>query len=386
MALLLTLCVVFLPSCFVIEANALSYLKPTPGLDVIESLPYGTSTVVIDVTCDIYTDVDGAIIRFYVDKDSQFWVARTSKSLTNYEYAVNIVSNSPIYSQLCIPSGDSYAITGMKKEPDSDNYPNYEYYYYFAYELKKSKAYTFEATKPWSIPNNDYGDDVTLLKNSVKLYPSISSSQSGEVGSKVDEGFSSVNDKLNGVNDSLHQNGEKLDGINGSVQQNGEKLDEGFSSVNDNLNEGFSNVNDSVQQNGEKLDNLNSTLEETPNKLLEGIKGLFIPTEQDMIEIKDKWQLLLEERFGALYQAGSLITDFSENFTYKGVQSTIELPYVWIPLGDTIFEFGGYDVQIVPDGFDVLRDALITIIDVVCTLAFLVMLRNKFNKIVGDNS
>lgn len=361
-------------------------MKPTPGLDVIESLPYGTSTVVIDVTCDIYTDVDGAIIRYYVNNDAQFWVVRSSASLLNYKYEVNIISNSPIYSQLCIPSGDSYAITGMKKEPDSDNYPNYEYYYYFSYNLSKSKSYIFEASKPWSIPNDDYGSDYTLLQNTVKLYPSLASSQSGEVGSKVDEGFSSVNDNLNNgfssvnnnlnegfdsVNGSLQQNGEKIDGVNDSVQQNGEKID---------------GVNDSVQENGEKIDNLNSTLEETPNKIIEGIKGLFIPTEEDMTEIKDKFELLMEERFGALYQAGSILVEFAENFKYEGIQTTIELPWVGVPLADSYFEFGGFEVQIIPEGFEEIQGYIVTATDIVCTLAFVVMLRNKFNKLVGDDS
>ncbi len=390
MALLLTLCAVFSPSCFVIEANAVNYTAYiVDSFPTADALPYGVDTTVISVSCDIYTDVD-SIIRFYCSPSTtEFWVVRSSYSSTKYRYMVNVESDKPIYTQLIIPAGEGKLnCTGVKEEPDVEpNVSGYQYSFY--YDLDKSKSYTYYANKPYHTYQT-YGSGYTILNNKIEYYPTAETVQNKELYEKVEGGFVSVNDNLNegfsNVNDSLQQNGEKLDNLNDSLQQNGEKIDEGFSSVNDNLNEGFSNVNDSLQQNGEKLDNLNSTLEETPNKLLEGIKGLFIPTEEDMIEIKDKWQLLMEERFGALYQAGTILVEFSENIKYQGTKTTIELPWVGVPLADGYFEFGGYEVQIVPDGFEDLQNFVVTAVGIVCSLAFVVMLRNKFNKLVGDDS
>lgn len=165
---------------------------------------------------------------------------------------------------------------------------------------------------------------------------------------------------------------ESTDKIVGSLEQNGEKLDD---------------INGSVQQNGEKLDELNTEVKSLPEKILDGIKGLFIPTEEEMIEIRDKWDLLMQERFGALYQAGDIVKDLAEEFTYKGEQTTIKFPTVNVNLKGSFFRFGGWTVNLIPS--ESTKNLLTTvklIIGIVCTLLFINMLRNKFNKIVGDNT
>ncbi len=145
-------------------------------------------------------------------------------------------------------------------------------------------------------------------------------------------------------------------------------------------------INEGLADTNEKLDDLNEELEQTPNKIVEGIKGLFIPTEEEMIVIKDKWELLLSDRFGALYEAGSFISDYVENFNYKGEKNSITFPTVSTSFSDTYFEFGGWEVQLIPDKFNPFMVTVKSVIAIVCTLAFIVMLRNKFNKIVGDNT
>ena len=121
-------------------------------------------------------------------------------------------------------------------------------------------------------------------------------------------------------------------------------------------------------------------------KISEGLKSLFIPSEEDMIAIKDKWDELMKERFGALYEASSIISQIMDSFTYQGEQPDIEMPSVTINLDGTDFTFGGWWVSLVPDKFSFLVDLLKSAISIVATLLFVNTLRNKFNKILGDNT
>ena len=130
-----------------------------------------------------------------------------------------------------------------------------------------------------------------------------------------------------------------------------------------------------------------NSIVELPEKIWsyisDGLKGLFIPSEESITQMKDKWDELLADRFGAVYQAGSILTDFASGLSEQAEQDTIELPSVTHNFSGTEFSFGGYQVDIVPDGFDFLVDILKGVIDIVCTIAFLNTLRNKYEQLMG---
>ncbi len=131
------------------------------------------------------------------------------------------------------------------------------------------------------------------------------------------------------------------------------------------------------------LSNIKDAITNLPQLIADGIKGLFIPNEQTMVEIKESWSQLLEERFGAIYQAGDIISEFAENFTYKGEKNTIEVPSTTINLGVVDFTLGGWTVQLVPDKFKFLIDALKGIIGVTFTLFFVITMKRKYDKVMG---
>lgn len=130
------------------------------------------------------------------------------------------------------------------------------------------------------------------------------------------------------------------------------------------------------------FDNVVNALQELGNSILEGIKNLFIPSEQDIISMKEDWEQLLASRFGALYEVIQLIDDYAKSFV-ASEKSTILFPSVSIPLGEVDFVFGGWEVKVIPDGFDVLVGALKTIISIVCTVLFVNGMRDKFERLVS---
>lgn len=126
-------------------------------------------------------------------------------------------------------------------------------------------------------------------------------------------------------------------------------------------------------------------LTEFGNWLIDKIKGLFIPSEESIIQLKDKFQSLLADRFGAAYQAVEIVDQFGQAMgvqNYSDSIETITFPEVTVPLAGTDFTFGGWEVDVVPDGFKTLVDPLKVIIDIVCTLAFVMALKKRLEGVL----
>ena len=119
------------------------------------------------------------------------------------------------------------------------------------------------------------------------------------------------------------------------------------------------------------------------DKMSDGLKGLFVPTADDITAIKNDWDNLLSDRFGGMYQVIQLIDDYADSFKSPEQKNTITLPELSLPFGDSEFVFGGKDVQIVPDRFSFMIDIIKTIISIIATCFFVNGLRNKFERLVG---
>ncbi|MBQ8239826.1 MAG: hypothetical protein IJZ38_03150 [Bacteroides sp.] len=136
----------------------------------------------------------------------------------------------------------------------------------------------------------------------------------------------------------------------------------------------------------EKLDGVQDSIDALPDKIVggitDGLKGLFVPTEEEMADIKDKWSELLSDRFGAVYDSVAIVDEFAQSFQDQGVQETITFPSVSIPLAGTNFVFGGWEVDVVPDGFGFLIETVKKVISVVCTFLFVNGMKTRYEKIL----
>lgn len=128
------------------------------------------------------------------------------------------------------------------------------------------------------------------------------------------------------------------------------------------------------------------SLKNLPQALLDGIKGLFVPDAEDIAEYSDQWQNLLANRFGAIYQSVDVIDQFASGIQEADQTNTVYFPIVSLSLAGAQFSFGGWDVQIVPTGFDFIITTLKRIISIVATLAFINAMRIKFEKILGGGA
>lgn len=130
-----------------------------------------------------------------------------------------------------------------------------------------------------------------------------------------------------------------------------------------------------------------NSIAELPSKLWtaieNGLKNLFIPDEQFMTDYSDNWDNLLSQRFGAIYDVSQIMFDFVGNIQVSDATNTIRFPEVSLDFSGSKFTFGGVDVKIVPDNFEVLVNACKLIISVICTFLFINGLRKRYDEVMG---
>ena len=160
----------------------------------------------------------------------------------------------------------------------------------------------------------------------------------------------------------------------------------------DNINDGIGNITDGIDNLGDQItelpgeigDRVDQATENLGNKILDGIKGLFIPDEEDLVEIKAKWEELLSDRFGAVFESATLIDSIVDAFVYDGDMETITFPAATIDLAGTPFTFGGWEVEVIPERFRFLTITSKLITSIVCTVLFVNGMKKKLEGLLSQ--
>lgn len=118
------------------------------------------------------------------------------------------------------------------------------------------------------------------------------------------------------------------------------------------------------------------------DKFQAGLMALFVPSEQFIDEMNTAWQNFFMEHFGAFYEVIAIISEYVGSFV-ESEQSTVFLPEITVPVGADGFTFGGWEVQVVPDGMSVLFEALKMIVSIVATFFFINGLKRRFEGVLG---
>lgn len=147
------------------------------------------------------------------------------------------------------------------------------------------------------------------------------------------------------------------------------------------VTDGFTDMKNGITNIVNKITDLPRLLWE---KIETGLKNLFVPDDEYIAGYKDNWDNLLASKLGAVYEVSAIIIDAFERIQLSDITNTINFPELTIPLpDDNEFTFGGYEVQIVPEGFEALVEACKLITSIICTLAFVNGLRNKYDEVMG---
>lgn len=359
-----------LPSAtsYVIVASGVGYFKQYDS-NFVSNLPFGhwseivapyhtfTSFCCVDSPLDTYysasypeeeTDIQTQWIDSSFDGDSIYTVDDTvNLMLLAYGFSVNLTAEFTTYNE----DGDLLDTTSGSFIQDSEN--GYQYI-----ELRKW-VYGYR-----TIICNVYYESSLIDSFSCIAMPA-SYDGSGSSGSSGDSSL--VLEKIEFLDTELQEVQEGIYGVSNQVNELSEQID----SVGDKIDESNSFLSDIV-------DGITSL----PERIMDGIKGLFVPDAEAMAVQQEKWDQLLADRFGLVYESIALIDDIAETFTSQNAQGQIEFPSVSVPLGDVTWEFGGWMVDVVPDGFEILIEALKKIIDILCTVAFVNAMKNRFERVL----
>lgn len=211
------------------------------------------------------------------------------------------------------------------------------------------------------------------------------------LGGEISSRFDDVDDAIASIDSSINQGLDDLgDEIGSDLDDLGDSIDQGLLDVEGAIDEGLNDVESAIGDTNDKIAESNSLLSNViegitflPKKLLDGIVGLFVPSEEDLESYNDKWNELLRSRFGALYESVDLIDEFAGTMKLKAATNTISFPSVSLNLAGVPFTFGGWDVRVVPEGFDEVFDMLKWMISIIATLGMVNALRNKFERLLG---
>lgn len=116
-----------------------------------------------------------------------------------------------------------------------------------------------------------------------------------------------------------------------------------------------------------------------------GLVNLFIPDEAFMKQWVDKNRQWCTDTFGALYQSFDIIVNAYANIDASAETHVIDFPLVTIPLPENqTFTFGGYEVEIVPDGFEFFATICKSVVGIVCSFAFINGMRRRYDDIMEE--
>ena len=123
---------------------------------------------------------------------------------------------------------------------------------------------------------------------------------------------------------------------------------------------------------------------ELPSALSDMLKNFFLPDEQFIAGYKAKFENLLSEHLGALYQSIDAFKSLDDAFSSAvTTQDSIQMPVVTVSLAGTDYSFGGYTVKMIPDKIVPIVNILKTLLGIVATLLFVNMLKHRYEGVVS---
>lgn len=129
-----------------------------------------------------------------------------------------------------------------------------------------------------------------------------------------------------------------------------------------------------------------ASIKALPERIAEELGKLYKPDEGKIEQVQEQSQELAEDRLGAVYQAGQVVDGLVGAFQNQTAAEFLTVPTLTVPLGEVNWTIGGWTVQVVPDAFKPIVEVLKTVIDIVCTLAFLKSMRARFEKLLSGGN
>lgn len=153
-------------------------------------------------------------------------------------------------------------------------------------------------------------------------------------------------------------------------------IKDGISNVVSGIASGFTNVVNAITS--------------LPGLIIDGIKNLFIPSEDDLTALQTKYEDMLEQKLGFVWQAGTILTNFANSiisaFTSAGSYS-FQFPGISVSLNGTNHVIvASQTVSLDNAYFDVIRPVLGIIVQAICVIGFIRIAEHMLTALVSGAS
>ena len=132
------------------------------------------------------------------------------------------------------------------------------------------------------------------------------------------------------------------------------------------------------------FDKVVNAVKQLATDILNGIKDLFVPSSEDLTEYAEKWDTLMNDRFGALYECADIVHSLFDSLSGVSTTMSIAMPKVTVNLAGVPWTFGGFAVGTIPSGFSVLVQTLKTGFDIISTLAFINAMKKRLDGVISN--
>ena len=137
------------------------------------------------------------------------------------------------------------------------------------------------------------------------------------------------------------------------------------------------NIVNSVSTWGQNLlDGINAL----PDKIAEALQAVFVPSDSAVQNMGQQSEELAQDRFGGAYEGALIIDEFASNLKPQQATQILTVPVVNLDILGVPFPLGGWEVDLVPDGTEIVVETCKIIIDIIATLAFINGLRNRLER------
>lgn len=203
-----------------------------------------------------------------------------------------------------------------------------------------------------------------------------------EPGGGGSTGGGDNSEQLKEIQNSLNALGTSLEEYNANVEAMVGDVNQGLDQVDQSIKDSTATImgDDSDPENPTGIKGIIATIKNLPQMMLDGLVHIFVPTEEDMQNIKQGYDELLQEKLGLGYQAIELVdTIFSSvidnlnssdaySFTFPGIQFPMN--------GEIIVILPETPVSLDNKVMGVLRPVAGTAVTLISILAFVNMLKN----------
>lgn len=125
---------------------------------------------------------------------------------------------------------------------------------------------------------------------------------------------------------------------------------------------------------------LKDSIDALPDKIAEALKALMVPEDGAVQSMAEKSEDLVADRFGGVYEGAQIVDNWASQLQAQAATQILTVPVVEMNILGKIFPIGGWEVDLVPDGFEIIFESVKIIIDILATLAFVNGIKSRLER------